>query len=67
MPRGSWVTLSAIYELIEKSWTLDAEDYEWQSPTSNIPKWKRNVRNVLQHRRNTSDVLWNKAAKYRLS
>ena len=30
---------------------LDSEDYEPQQPTSDIPKWKRNVRNVLQYRK----------------
>ena len=44
LPKRRWVALDDIYTLIERNLTLDTEDYEWQSPNSEIPKWKRNVR-----------------------
>ncbi len=66
MPRGSWIALDDIYTLVEQNLSLDAEDYEWQSPTSDIPKWRRNVRNVLQYRKRTGDIEWDGQAKYRL-
>ena len=67
MSRGSWVLLEEIYQLIENNWNLDAEDFEWQSPTSDIPKWKRNVRNVLQHRKDTGEIQWDGVARYLLA
>ena len=66
MSKGRWVLLEEIYHLVEKHGSLDAEDFEPQSPTSDIPKWKRNVRNVLQYRKSTGEILWNRAARYLL-
>lgn len=66
LPRGQWVTLQNIYEIIEQNWTLDKEDYEPQSPISKLPKWKRNVRNVLQYRKRTQEIIWGDNAKYKL-
>ena len=66
MPRGKWVPLQVIYILIERNILLDAEDMEPQSPTSNLPKWKRNVRNVLQIRKDTREIQWNGKGYYLL-
>lgn len=66
MPVGKWVSLTDIYHLVECNLTLDQEDYEWQSPTSSIPKWKRNVRNVLQYRKRKGEIEWDGQANYRL-
>jgi hypothetical protein len=46
--------------IIEDHAKLDHEDFEPQSPTSNIPKWKRNTRNVLQYRKSIGDIRWNR-------
>ncbi len=64
MPRGTWVSLQEIYQLIENHVSLDSEDFEPQSPKSDIPKWKRNVRNVLQYRKRTEEIRWNGKAGY---
>jgi hypothetical protein len=66
LPRGKLVTIDDIYQLIENNLSLDEEDYEWQSPNSDIPKWKRNVRNVLQYRKNTKEIKWDNRGKYQL-
>jgi hypothetical protein len=66
LPRGQWVDLQAIYSIIESHLHLDLEDYEPQSPKSEIPKWMRNIRNVLQYRKGTGEVEWDGAGKYRL-
>jgi hypothetical protein len=66
MPRHQWVELSEIYSLVGKSVLLDRGDHEPQSPTSALPKWKRNVRNVLQYRKHKGDIEWNGSGKYRL-
>lgn len=67
MPRRQWISLNDIYHMVETYGNLDTEDFEPQSPTSDIPKWKRNVRNVLQYRKNTGEILWDENAKYLLS
>jgi len=66
LPKGRWIALGDIYSLIEKNINLDEEDYEWQSPTSDIPKWKRNVRNVLQYRKGTGEIKWDRCGSYRM-
>lgn len=65
LPRGQWVDLQALYSLVESHLSLDTEDFEPQSPTSDIPKWMRNVRNVLQYRKGTGEVEWDGGGKYR--
>ncbi len=58
LPRGRWISLEDIYYLVERHLNLDDEDFEPQSPRSDIPKWKGNVRNVLQYRKGTGDIEW---------
>ena len=65
LPKGHWISLEDIYHLIESNLSLDGEDFEWQSPSSNIPKRKRNVRNVLQYRKGTQEIEWDRHASYR--
>jgi len=66
MTKKQWCHLEDIYKLIENNIKLDSEDYDPQSPSSDIPKWKRNVRNVLQYRKKTGEVEWDGTANYRL-
>jgi hypothetical protein len=66
LPKRRWVALDDIYALIERNLNLDTEDHEWQSPNSEIPKWKRNVRNVLQYRKRTGKIEWDGHGSYRL-
>lgn len=65
MPRGKWIPLDLIYNIVEVNLDLDNEDFQWQSPSSSIPKWKRNVRNVLQYRKRTGEIEWDGHGKYR--
>ena len=66
LPRKQWVDLQAIYKVVEKHIHLDAEDFEPQSLKSGIPKWMRNVRNVLQYRKNAGEIEWDGGGNYRL-
>ncbi len=66
IPREHWVSLKELYEVVKEYGNLDAEDFGPQSPISDIPKWKRNVRNVLQYRKSTGEILWNREARYLL-
>ena len=66
MPRERWISVDEIYQMVERYGNLDVEDFEPQSPTSNIPKWKRNVRNVLQYRKGTGEIQWDGDARYLL-
>lgn len=51
MPTGTIFGLEEIYSIVEKHCALTDEDFEPQAPDSSIPKWKRNVRNVLQKKK----------------
>lgn len=61
-----WQSLDEIYRFVENSLRLDDEDFLPQSPSSDIPKWKRNVRNVLQYRKSTGDIEWDGQGNYKL-
>jgi len=64
--KGAWTNLETIYESVQDNLSLDTEDFQPQSPSSDIPKWKRNVRNVLQYRKKTGEVEWDGRAHYRI-
>lgn len=66
MKPDNWYSIENIYQIIENNSKLDADDFEPQSPTSPIPKWKRNVRNVLQYRKKGGDLIWDGSANYKL-
>ena len=66
MQRERWISLNEIYQMVEHYGNLDVEDFDPQSPTSDSPKWKRNVRNVLQYRRRTGEIRWDEDANYLL-
>lgn len=66
LPRDVWHTLDSIYDHVEHRLKPDEEDYEPQAPNSNIPKWKRNVRNVLQYRKKTGEIDWDGKGQYML-
>lgn len=66
LPRKRWVPIGDVYSLVQSKLRPDREDQEPQSPSSDIPKWKRNVRNVLQYRKRTGEIEWDGQANYML-
>ena len=66
LSKEKWTSLEEIYRIVERNSNLDDEDLEPQAPGSDIPKWKRNVRNVLQYRKKTGEIEWDGEANYRL-
>ncbi len=60
------MSLEEIYETVEQHLSLDREDFEPQSPSSDFPKWKRNVRNVLQYRKKTGKITWSGQGTYKI-
>ncbi len=67
LPTNSWVSLDEIYKIIENNLTLDSDDFEPEASHSSVPKWKRNVRNVLQYRKRKSQILWDGDSRYKMS
>lgn len=66
LSKGHWTNIETIYNLVQDSLSLDTEDFQPQSPSSDIHKWKRNVRNVLQYRKKTGEIEWDEKANYRI-
>jgi len=58
--------VDAIYDIVLGRLKIDDEDLEPQAPGQATPKWKRNVRNVLQRRKGKGDIEWDGAGMYRL-
>lgn len=67
LSKNECITLQNIYKIIQKMIDLDSEDMEPESPNSNIPKWKRNIRNVLGNKRLSGHIIRAGKAKYKLS
>lgn len=64
LTRDEWVPLQNIYSLIETNVKLKPDDFLPSAPTISEPKWMRNVRNVLQHRKIIGDIAWDRNGKY---
>ena len=60
-----WIPVREIYAIVERGISLDGDDRMPASPGSRPPRWHRNVRNVLQHRKATGEVLWDGHGRYR--
>ena len=66
LPKDKKTDLQIIYTLVEDNISLSEEDFDPESPSSGLPKWKRNVRNVLQSRKEIGDIVWFNAGTYML-
>jgi hypothetical protein len=66
MRRDAWLDLEDIYRLVTQHGHLDREDNDSDAPGSGNPKWKRNVRNVLQRQKGLGKIDWQIPARYRL-
>jgi len=64
LPRDEWIHLQSIYEMIQSNIQLRPDDFLPSAPNSSEPKWMRNVRNVLQQRKNNGHIAWDKNGKY---
>ena len=60
MPKNQWISLDNIYLLIERHGNLDIDDLKFSAPGNIEPKWKRNVRNVLQTDKRLGKIVWAK-------
>lgn len=67
LPRRRWVDLEDVYRTVSDHVQLDREDDDPDAPGSNSPKWKRNVRNVLQRQKRLGRIDWQRPARYRLN
>ena len=64
MKRGEWYNLQSVYKLIQKELTLRDDDWEPAVSSTGDARWHRNVRNILQYRKQTDDIVWSGDAKY---
>ncbi len=68
LPRDRWLPLQELYVLVERSIALQPDDFLPDAPGSPGIRWQRNVRNVLQSRKATGEILWEPgSASYRLA
>jgi hypothetical protein len=59
LPKSEQVEINQIYEVVSNHVTLELDDWEPAAKGSRSdPRWRRNIRNILQHRKLTSDILW---------
>jgi hypothetical protein len=58
--KKTYLSLSEIYKIIEKNLVLNEDDLSCVTDEHKEPKWQRNVRNVLQSDKESSNITWNK-------
>lgn len=63
---GEWTSLQSIYRFVEENVELKPDDFDPSAPSNDSPRWQRNVRNVLQHRKTIGEVEWSGSGRYRL-
>jgi hypothetical protein len=67
MPKDRALSLKEVYRIIERHASLDPEDFQTESHTSNTSNWKRDVRNILQYRTETGEIYWDRDTIYLLA
>lgn len=65
-PRGEWLSLAALYDIVSRDVTLSPEDELAISAKNRSPRWKRTTRNALQRHKLMGDIEWDGAGRYRL-
>lgn len=63
-PRDSWLPLQDLYAIVQSNLSLQPDDFDPDAPGSDFPRWQRNVRNVLQHRKEAGILRSGKAEYY---
>ena len=66
LPKGKWVTLQYIYDLVQSKINLQPDDWQPAAATTKTPRWQRNIRNILQYRKKTGEILWSGDAQYKI-
>jgi putative restriction endonuclease len=66
LPRDRWISLDDIYNAVRHHVTLSPEDLQPAARGNSQERWQRNVRNILQHRKKTFELLWAGDARYML-
>jgi hypothetical protein len=62
--KGKWIKLTELYQIIQTEGRLEEDDWIPSAPGNREPKWKRNVRNVLQKKKADGKVRWKHPALY---
>ena len=65
MPREKWVPLNDILEIVRKNVSLQGDDFSLAtSGKDESIRWENNVRNTLQYRNMTGEILGDKKGNY---
>lgn len=65
-PRGEWLPLNDLYDLVREHVSLDDSDLSSISNKRVSARWKRTVRNALQRAKADGSVEWDGKGRYRL-
>ena len=64
--RDTWLPLHQIFAMVERHIQFDEDDRLPHAPGARGLAWQKNVRVVLQARREHGDVLWDARGNYKL-
>ena len=66
MPRGRWVHVEDIRDLVEKAVPPTRERREPTTPYKNQPKWQRDLHGLLHYRKGKGEILWREPKHFML-
>ena len=64
IPKGKWHTNQKIYAIIQNNIKLQDNDFDLSAVGASGPRWQRNVRNILQYRKTTGEIIWSGDGEY---
>jgi hypothetical protein len=66
-PRGEWLRVAAIYELVADHVHLDDDDLAKVAATGTSARWQRTVRNALQRGKHSATIEWDNERGFRFA
>jgi len=67
IPLRQWTNISELYNIVQSNFTsFTAYDIAPVSAYNNEPTWHRNLRNALQNKKKTGEILYDENAGYRI-
>ncbi|MCF8278474.1 MAG: HNH endonuclease [Flavobacteriales bacterium] len=67
IPLQQWLSISTLYDIVEHNFDgFTEDDLAPVTDTNNEPTWHRNLRNALQRRRESQEILYDGNANYRI-
>ena len=67
IPLRQWINISELYRIVETNFiSFTNDDLSPVTSNNNEPTWHRNLRNALQSKNNSGEILYDENANYKI-